>query len=100
MLAEMTSQTFAEAASMVDGGHETPVELLPFHMWMLPKISKNNGTPKSSILIGFSIINHPLFLETPTYCFVGAFQLWLFEFVWRHDEIVMVIEEGRPACPK
>ena len=32
-------------------------------------VSKNNGTPKSSILIGFSIINHPfgvpLFLETP-----------------------------------
>ena len=32
-------------------------------------VSKNNGTPKSSI--GFSIINHPfwvpLFLETPIY---------------------------------
>ena len=32
-------------------------------------VSKNNGTPKSSILIGFFIINHPfgvpLFLETP-----------------------------------
>ena len=32
-------------------------------------VSKNRGTPKSSILIGFSIINHPfwgtLFLETP-----------------------------------
>ena len=23
-------------------------------------VSKNNGTPKSSILIGFSIINHPI----------------------------------------
>ena len=40
-------------------------------------VSKNSGTPKSSILIGFSIINHPLwvplFLETPmddySYCF-------------------------------
>ena len=35
-------------------------------------VSKNRGTPKSSILIGFSIINHPfwghtLFLETPTW---------------------------------
>ena len=36
-------------------------------------VSKNSGTPKSSILIGFSIINHPfwgfslLFLETPIY---------------------------------
>ena len=36
-------------------------------------VSKNSGTPKSSILIGFgTIINHPLwgfslFLETPIY---------------------------------
>ena len=34
-------------------------------------VSENRGTPKSSILIGFSIINHhfgvPLFLETPIY---------------------------------
>ena len=33
-------------------------------------VSENGGTPRSSILIGFSIINHPfwgvsLFLETP-----------------------------------
>ena len=32
-------------------------------------VSENSGTPKSSILTGFSIINHPfwvpLFLETP-----------------------------------
>ena len=32
-------------------------------------VSENNGTPKSSILIGFSIINHPFWgtpiLETP-----------------------------------
>ena len=38
-------------------------------------VSKNKSTPKSSILIGFSIINHPfshfralLFLETPIWC--------------------------------
>jgi len=34
-------------------------------------VSENNGTPKSSILIGFSIVNHPfgvpLFLETTIY---------------------------------
>ena len=34
-------------------------------------VSENNGTPKSSILIGFSIINHPFWgtpiLETPIY---------------------------------
>ena len=29
-------------------------------------VSKNNGTPKSSILIGFSIINHP-FWGTPIF---------------------------------
>ena len=37
-------------------------------------VSKNNGTPKSSIWIGFSIVNHPfwgtLFLETPT-CYMS-----------------------------
>ncbi len=40
-------------------------------------VSKNRGTPKSSTLIGFSIINHPfwvpLFLETP------IFEYWIFE---------------------
>ena len=30
------------------------------------EVSKNNGTPKSSILIGFSIINHP-FWGTPIF---------------------------------
>ena len=29
-------------------------------------VSENNGTPKSSILIGFSIINHP-FWGIPTF---------------------------------
>ena len=28
-------------------------------------VSKNNGTPKSSILIGFSIINHPFLGFSP-----------------------------------
>ena len=36
-------------------------------------VSSNGGTPKSSILIGFSIIKHPFwgtqFLETPIFCF-------------------------------
>ena len=32
-------------------------------IWLFPK---NRGTPKSSILIGFSIINHP-FLDTPIF---------------------------------
>ena len=34
--------------------------------WVDVGVSKNNGTPKSSILIGFSIINHP-FWGTPIF---------------------------------
>ena len=30
-------------------------------------VSKNNVTPKSSILIGFSIINHPFWGPTPIF---------------------------------
>ena len=30
-------------------------------------VSKNNGTPKSSILIGFSIINHPFWGFSPIF---------------------------------
>ena len=37
-------------------------ELKPFKM----DVSENSGTPKSSILIGFSIINHP-FWGTPIF---------------------------------
>jgi len=39
-------------------------------------VSENNGTPKSSILIvnRFSIINHPLFLETPIYIYILVYQ--------------------------
>ena len=35
------------------------------HVWYMD-VSENRGTPKSSILIGFSIINHP-FCGTPTF---------------------------------
>ena len=45
-------------------------------------VSKNNGTPKSSILKGFSIINHPYpyFWKhpyqpvSPTACMITAFE--------------------------
>ena len=44
-------------------------------------VSENRGTPKSSILIGFSIINHPVWgtsiLETPNYDSIGKSQLKL-----------------------
>ena len=44
---------------------------LKIHVGIDMDVSKNSGTPKSSILIRFSLINHrfwvPLFLETPIY---------------------------------
>ena len=41
-------------------------------------LSKNNGkTPKSSILIGFSIINHP-FWGTPIFGNTQKLQMWVF----------------------
>ena len=33
-------------------------------IWVFHGVSKNKGTPKSSILIGFSIINHPFWGTT------------------------------------
>ena len=36
------------------------------HIFKRMGVSKNDGTPKSSILIGFSIINHP-FWDTPIF---------------------------------
>ena len=43
-------------------------------------VSKNNGTPKSSILIGFFIINHPfwgtpIFGNTHIYIYINDLQL-------------------------
>ena len=35
-----------------------PIQV-PVHPWKYMDVSKNRGTPKSSILIGFSRINHP-----------------------------------------
>ena len=51
-------------------------------------VSENSGTPKSSILIGFSIINHPfwgtpIFLETPIHISQGI----LVTFLEVHDVI-------------
>ena len=38
--------------------------LLTTSQWLYMGVSENNGTPKSSILIGFSIINHPFWGTT------------------------------------
>ncbi len=61
-------------------GHDWPV--FSFKQWLVLEgpdksymgVSKNNGIPKSSILIGFSIIftihfGVPVFLETPIYTY-------------------------------
>ena len=55
--------------SLFFGSEKNPPFLVPNEMFGDMDVSKNNGTPKSSILIGFSIINNPFwgapFLETP-----------------------------------
>ena len=43
-------------------------------------VSKNNGTPKSSILIGFSIINHP-FWGTPIFGNTHIYHLYFANWV-------------------
>ena len=37
------------------------------YIYIYVGVSKNNGTPKSSILIGFSIINHPFWGFSPIF---------------------------------
>ena len=49
-------------------------------------VSENNGTPKSSILIGFSIINHPFgvppFSETRIYIYIPCFFFCSLASLW------------------
>ena len=49
-------------------------------MYIHMGVSKNNGTPKSSILIGFSIINHPFrgfslyfWVDTHIYIYITSY---------------------------
>ena len=58
-----TSSTVRACKAGIEGMHD-PVGVLYIYIYM--GVSKNNGTPKSSILIGFSIINHP-FWSTPIF---------------------------------
>ena len=59
-------------------------------------VSKNNGTPKSSILIRFSIINHP-FWGTPIFGNIHIFSTGIIQF---HNLIKLinlyVFGDGRP----
>ena len=56
-------------------------------------VSKNNGTPKSSILIGFSIVNHP-FGGTPifgnTHMFVSGSVYQLRRVNWQVAILISV----------
>ena len=58
-------------------------------------VSKNNGTPKSSILIGFSIINHPfwgttIFGNTQLNLILVVKNSWL---LWSLEELEHLIDE-------
>ena len=46
-------------------------------------VSKNRGTPKSSILIGFSIINHPF---------------WGYHYFWKHPCLKCFFEYTSVRC--
>ena len=52
--------TFGQACDHLGGNHKFPSKKCQEDL----DVSENSGTPKSSILIGFSIINHP-FWGTP-----------------------------------
>ena len=46
-------------------------------------VSENSGTPKSSILIGFSIINHPFWGSS----IFGNTHIYLLKLLWSGDSI-------------
>ena len=52
--------------------------------------SKNRGTPKSSILIGFSIINHP-FWGTPIF---GNTHMFPIEYLGAYSSVLFIYQEG------
>ena len=60
-----------------------PIAILMFQkeivicIYIYMDVSENNGTPKSSILIGFSIINHP-FCGTPIFGNTHIFVLFIY----------------------
>ena len=44
-------------------------------------VSENSGTPKSSILIGFSIINHP-FWGTPIFGHTHIYHIYIYTYMY------------------
>ena len=75
-----------------------------YQPWMNVGVSKNNGTTKSSILIGFSIINHPFWGTTifgnthvkRTVCWIWGYylrkELWIFIWGWYLVEIGLDVQ--------
>ena len=66
-------------------------------------VSENSGTPKSSILIGFSIINHPFWgtsiLKHPYLLLmnqISFFTSWLMIFVHPSWQLTWILSMGHP----
>ena len=65
---EVMERTRVAEVQAMDSRYDTGTREAPMHSWEMSArhepwlhmgVSENNGTPKSSILIGFSITNHP-----------------------------------------
>ena len=70
-------KAIASYEQMEDEAHsQGDSEPVIFVQWGHIGVSKNNGTPKSSILIGFSIINHP-FWGTPNFWKPPCGDIWV-----------------------
>ena len=60
--------------------------------WKHVGVSKNTGTPKSSILIGFSIINHP-FWGTSIF---GNTHVFFSRFFWKEAGPAHPVDDHHP----
>ena len=69
---------------------------LPF-FWLHMDVSENNGTPKSSIVIGFSITNHP-FWSTPIFGNTNMY-IYYIEYVDAQYEQIPFPETEQCFCP-
>ena len=67
-------------------------------------VSKNRGTPKSSILIGFSIINHPFWgipIFGNTHVHISSFFLWGGVHLLEKDQrLVLQLLQKDQSAPK
>ena len=71
LLPHVHFEKVSKRPAMMEISHQSKESVVICHSIYMG-VSLNGGTPKTSILIGFSIINHsilgvPLFLETPIY---------------------------------